>query len=88
VPALLQRQRLEIARAAAPLGTRDVLFGLWNPPHGTFLNNLRARIIEADNAGDTAERDRLLSIYTPWAEKYLNPDAKTWSPENPRPSTD
>jgi hypothetical protein len=73
------------AAAPAPLTAFSVKFHLWRKPHGTFLTRLHARILQADAHGDIAERDRLLRLYEPWAEKYLNEDSTTWSPEKLHP---
>jgi hypothetical protein len=76
-----QYDRVEksIQKASAPLSDFAVKFRLWGPPHGAYMTKLRADILKADAAGDFAERDRLLALYQPWAEKYLNPDSATWS---------
>ena len=54
---------------------------IWvKPADRSYMADLRQSILEADAAGNIAERDRLLAIYEPWAEKYLNPDSPTWVP--------
>ena len=82
-----QYDRVErsIQKAAAPLSDFAVKFQLWGPPHGAFMTKLRADILKADAAGDIAERDRLMALYQPWAEKYLNADSTAWSREKLRP---
>lgn len=69
----------DFARASAPLSVTTARLLMWGTPHGTYMTGLRRSILDADVAGDFAERDRLFSIYQPWAEKYLNPDSTTWS---------
>lgn len=73
------KAKSDLARAAAPLSVTTARLLMWGTPHGTYMTELRRSILNADAAGDFAERDRLFSIYRPWAEKYLDPDSTTWS---------
>ena len=63
--------RPDLAVATAPLSGVTAKLLMWSKPHGTYMTELRKSILAADAAGDIAERDRLFSIYQPWAEKYL-----------------
>ena len=71
----------QLAVAAAPLTMMTAKLLIWaKPADRSYMADLRQSILEADAAGNFAERDRLFAIYQPWAEKYLNPDSPTWVP--------
>ena len=74
-----ERAKRNHDEAAAPLNSIRVQLMRWDSPHGVYMNDMRDSILEADAAGDFAERDRLFAIYRTWAEKYLTPDSTTWS---------
>ena len=70
-----------LAVAAAPLNMMTAKLLIWvKPADRSYMADLRQSILDADAAGNIAERDRLFAIYQPWAEKYLNPDSPTWVP--------
>ncbi len=77
------KAKSDFAMASAPLSVMTAKLLMWGSPHGTYMNELRQSILEAEAAGDFAERDRLFAIYQSWAEKYLVPGAQPDNKQNP-----
>lgn len=73
-----------LAVAAAPLNMMTAKLLIWvKPADRSYMADLRQSILDADAAGNIAERDRLFAIYQPWAEKYLDPGAQPANKQNP-----
>ena len=71
VPAGGAKERPFSLPGVTPLTGTNSLLAQWPKPQGQYMNSLRKQILAADANGDTAERDRLFSIYRTWADKYL-----------------